>query len=102
MTRFDFNTEEQNLICGYDPGSRGGMIYELRRILVVLRHKQDIRTVKGLLKKLEQMTDEEYFEIATDLAPFYPLDEEGWNEEPEFEWSDNPEPDDYDPFGDFN
>ena len=27
-----FNTEEQNLICLYDPGSREGLIHELLRL----------------------------------------------------------------------
>ena len=68
------------------------------------RRKDGTGVAKSLLKKLEQMTDEEYFEVATALAPFYEQEEDywDWDEEPDFEWSDNPEVDDYDPYDDFN
>lgn len=105
MTRFSFTTEEQNMICRYDPGSRDGLIYQLRHMMEFLpRRKDGTGVAKSLLKKLEQMTDEEYFEVATALAPFYEQEEDywDWDEDPDFEWSDKPEVDDYDPYDDFN
>lgn len=105
MTRFSFTTEKQIMICRYDPGSRDGLIYQLRHMMEFLpRRKDGTGVAKSLLKKLEQMTDEEYFEVATALAPFYEQEEDywDWDEEPDFEWSDNPEVDDYDPYDDFN
>ena len=94
-----FTTEEQNLICLYDPGSRDGLIYELREMHKELTHDED--DLKALtcsvLKKLERMTDAEYFEVVEALAPFYPLDDEPYmDEDSAFGWSDNHEWDEID------
>jgi hypothetical protein len=95
-----FNTEEQNLICLYDPGSRDGLIYELREMQKALTHDEDDleALTRSVLKKLERMTDAEYFEVVEALAPFYPLDDEPYmDEDSAFGWSDNPEWDEIDP-----
>ena len=59
-----FNTEEQNLICLYDPGSRDGMIYELREMQKELTPDEgDLEALtRSVLEKLERMTDAEYRE----------------------------------------
>ena len=95
-----FNTEEQNLICLYDPGSREGLIYELREMQKDLMPDEDDleALTRSALAKLERMTDAEYFEIAEALNPFYPLDDASYpDEDSAFGWSDNPEWDEIDP-----
>ena len=95
------NTEEKNLICLYDPGSREGLIYELREMQKdLLPDEDDLEALtRKVIKKLEHMTDEEYFEIATSLAPFYPLDEvyAYMDEDSGYGWMDSPDYDDIDP-----
>ena len=89
-----FNTEEQNLICLYDPGSREGLIYELREMQKELTPDEDDleALTRSVLEKLERMTDAEYFKVVEALAPFYPLDDEPYmDEDSAFGWSDNPE-----------
>ena len=73
-----FTTEEQNLICLYDPGSREGLIHELREMQKELTPDEDDleALTRSVLEKLERMTDVEYFEVVEALAPFYPLDDE--------------------------
>lgn len=102
-----FTNEEQHLICRYDPGSRDGLIYEMRKKLKSYKNRKSGlgAVVQSLLEKLGQMTDEEYFEEAVALAPFYKYEEKSHckkkNHRP-FVWSDNPEVDDYDLYDDFN
>ena len=95
-----FTTEEQNLICLYDPGSRDGLIYELREMQKDLMPDEDDleALTRSALAKLERMTDAEYFEIAEALNPFYPLDDASYpDEDSAFGWTDNPEWDEIDP-----
>ena len=95
-----FNTEEQNLICLYDPGSREGLIHELREMQKDLMPDEDDleALTRCALAKLERMTDTEYFEIAEALNPFYPLDDASYpDEDSAFGWTDNPEWDEIDP-----
>ena len=95
-----FTTEEQNLICLYDPGSRDGLIYELREMQKELTPDEDDleALTRSVLEKLERMTDAEYFEIAEALNPFYPLDDASYpDEDSAFGWTDNPEWDEIDP-----
>ena len=95
-----FTTEEQNLICLYDPGSRDGLIYELRKMQKELMPDEDDleALTRGVLEKLERMTDAEYFKVVEALAPFYPLDDEPYmDEDSAFGWTDNPEWDEIDP-----
>ena len=68
-------TEERNLICIYDPGTRVGAIYELRNMMDYLMPDEDDleALAEGLIAKLERMTDDEYFEIIEELAPYYPI-----------------------------
>ena len=97
MTRF--NTEEQNLICLYDPGCREGLMYELREMQKDLMPDEDDLKVLtcGVLKKLVHMTDEEYFEFVQSLAPFYPIDEGFFlDEDSAFGWSADPDWDEID------
>ena len=95
-----FNTEEQNLICLYDPGSREGLIHELHEMQKdLMPDEEDLETLtRSVLAKLERMTDAEYFEITEELNPFYPLDDEAYpDEDSAFGWTDNPEWDEIDP-----
>ena len=95
-----FTTEEQNLICLYDPGSREGLIHELREMQKDLMPDEDDleALTRGVLTKLERMSDAEYFEVAEALSPFYPLDDEPYlDEDSAFGWTDNPEWDEIDP-----
>ncbi len=95
-----FTTEEQNLICLYDPGSKDGLIYELREMQKELTPDEDDleALTRSALAKLERMTDAEYFEIAEALNPFYPLDDASYpDEDSAFGWTDNPEWDEIDP-----
>ena len=91
--------EEQNLICLYDPGSREGLIHELREMQKDLMPDEDDleALTRSALAKLERMTDAEYFEIAEALNPFYPLDDASYpDEDSAFGWTDNPEWDEID------
>ena len=95
-----FNTEEQNLICLYDPGSREGLMYELREMQKDLMHDEDDleALTRSVLKKLEHMTDEEYFEVVQSLASFYPIDEGYFlDEDSAFGWSADSDWNDIDP-----
>ena len=95
-----FNKEEKNLICLYDPGSRDGLIRELRKMQKALMPDEDDleALTRSVLAKLERMTDAEYFEITEALNPFYPLDDEAYpDEDSAFGWTDNPEWDEIDP-----
>ena len=95
-----FTTEEQNLICLYDPGSREGLIHELREMQKDLMPDEDDleALTRSALTKLERMTDAEYFEIAEALNPFYPLDDASYpDEDSAFGGTDNPEWDEIDP-----
>ena len=95
-----FNTEEQNLICLYDPGSREGLMYELREMQKdLMPDEDDLKALtRCVLKKLAYMTDEEYFEVVQSLAPFYPIDEGSFlDEDSSFGWSANPDWDEIDP-----
>ena len=95
-----FTTEEQNLICLYDPGSREGLIHELHEMQKdLMPDEEDLEALtRSVLAKLECMTEAEYFEIAEALNPFYPLDDESYpDEDSAFGWTDNPEWDEIDP-----
>jgi len=95
-----FNTEEQNLICLYDPGSREGLIHELREMQKdLMPDEKDLEALtRSVLAKLERMTDAEYFEVVGALNPFYPLEDADYpDEDSAFGWTDNPEWDEIDP-----
>ena len=95
-----FTTEEQHLLGLYDPGSRKGLIHELREMQKDLMPDEDDleALTRSALAKLERMTDAEYFEIAEALNPFYPLDDASYpDEDSAFGWTDNPEWDEIDP-----
>ena len=97
-----FNKEEKNLICLYDPGSRDGLIRELRKMQKALTPDEDDLEAlsRSVLEKLERMTDAEYFEVADALIPFYPLDadeESCMDEDSAFGWTGNHEWDEIDP-----
>ena len=64
-----FTTEEQNLICLYDPGSREGLIHELHEMQKdLMPDEEDLEALtRSVLAKLERMTDAEYFEITEAL-----------------------------------
>lgn len=70
-----FSTEEQNLICLYDPGSREGLMQELREMeKVLMPDEQELKSLtQDVLKKLERMTDEEYESAAKELDSFASL-----------------------------
>ena len=94
-----FNTEEQNLICLYDPGSRDGLIPELHEMQKDLMPDEDDleALTRSVLEKLERMTDNDYFEVVQALTPFYPLEDEPYmDEDSVFGWTDNPEWDEID------
>ena len=101
-----FSTEEQNLICLYDPGSREGLMYELREMQKDLMPDEDDleALTRSVLKKLESMTDDEYFDVVQALSPFYPLDEDPFtddepylDEDSAYGWSDHTDYNDSDP-----
>lgn len=95
-----FTTEEQNLICLYDHGSREGLIHELHEMQKdLMPDEEDLEALtRSVLAKLERMTDAEYFEITEALNPFYPLDDASYpDEDSAFGWTDNPEWDEIDP-----
>ena len=81
-----FNTEEQKLICLYDPGSRDGLIRQLHEMMECLQPDEDSleALADSVLKKIRRMTDDEYFELVSELYPFYPLEDYSFlDEEPE-------------------
>ena len=100
-----FTTEEQNMICLYDPGSREGLIHELREMQKDLYpDEDDLKALsRSVIKKLKRMTDDEYFELVKQLSPFYPLDDYSFlDEDSAYAWSDEPDYDDIDPDEDFD
>ena len=72
-----FNTEEQNLICLYDPGSRDGLIHELQTMQeFLLPDERNLRALtRRVIRKVKRMTDEEYEELEKALFQDYPLEE---------------------------
>ena len=100
-----FTTEEQNQICLYNPGSREGLMYELREMQKdLLPDEDDLEALaRRVLKKLERMTDKEYFDVVQALEPFYPLDDpfmeddSYMDEDSAFGWTDDPDWDEIDP-----
>ncbi len=76
----NFTNEELTLICLYDPGSRAGVIYELRDMLrYLMPDEQNLKELtESAIQKLEQMTDEEYEAMSETLisSGFDPFDEE--------------------------
>ena len=72
-----FNTEEQNLICLYDPGSRDGLIHELQTMQeFLLPDERNLRALtQRVIRKVKRMTDEEYYELEKALFQYYPLEE---------------------------
>ena len=76
----NFTNEELTLICLYDPGSRAGVIYELRDMLrYLMPDEQKLKDLtESTLNKLEQLTDEEYKTVSEKLVAsgFDPFAEE--------------------------
>lgn len=73
----NFTNEELTLICLYDPGSRVGLLYELRNMLRYLMpdERQLMDLTESTIGKLEKMTDEEYEVLSetlmtSDFDPF--------------------------------
>lgn len=88
-----FTTEEQNLICLYDPGSRDGLIHELQEMRKDLMPDEDDleALTRSVLGKLKRMTEAEYAEATNALNPFYPLETESYmDEDAAFGWTDHP------------
>ena len=75
-----FNTEEQKLICLYDPGCRDGLIRQLHEMMECLQPDEDSleALADSVLKKIRRMTDDEYFELVSELPPFYPLEDDSF------------------------
>ncbi len=76
----NFTNEELTLICLYDPGSRSGVIYELRDMLrYLMPDEQKLKELaESTINKLEQLTDEEYKTLSEKLiaSGFDPFDGE--------------------------
>lgn len=76
----NFTNEELTLICLYDPGSRAGVIYELRDMLrYLMPDEQKLKDLtESTINKLEQLTDEEYKTVSEKLVAsgFDPFAEE--------------------------
>ena len=76
----NFTNEELTLICLYDPGSRAGVLSELRDMLRYLMPDEQIlkELTESTINKLEQMTDEEYKALSEKLVAsgFDPFAEE--------------------------
>ena len=66
-----FTTEETNLICIYDPGSRKGTIEELKNMMrYLMPDETDLHDLtEGVIHKLEAMNDAEYNEFSASLTP---------------------------------
>ena len=66
-----FTTEEINLICIYDPGSRKGTIKELKNMVrYLMPDETDLHDLAdGVILKLKDMSDEEYDELSDSLTP---------------------------------
>ncbi len=75
----NFTNEELTLICLYDPGSRVGLLYELRDMQRYLMpdERQLMDLTESTIEKLERMTDEEYEALSEMLmiSDFDPFDE---------------------------
>ena len=78
-----FTTEEQNLICLYNPGTREGLMQELLEMKrALMSDEQELESLtQGVLKKLERMTDDEYEEAVKVLDSFDPLSAEAFSDE---------------------
>ena len=86
----NFTNEELTLICLYDPGSRAGVIYELRDMLrYLMPDEQKLKDLtESTINKLEQLTDEEYKTVseklvATGFDPFAEENEDDNNQDDE-------------------
>ena len=86
----NFTNEELTLICLYDPGSRAGVIYELRDMLrYLMPDEQKLKDLtESTINKLEQLTDEEYKTVSEKLVasgfdPFAEENEEDNNQDDE-------------------
>jgi hypothetical protein len=80
----NFTNKELTLICLYDPGSRSGVIYELRDMLrYLMPDEQKLKLLtESTINKLEQLTDEEYKVLSEKLiaSGFDPFDGENEND----------------------
>ena len=62
----DFNVEEMNFLCIVRGADRADTINNLRGILPTVGNYDMLQIGKGLLGKLESMTEEAYNEISFD------------------------------------
>ena len=67
----DFSAEELKLVCLYDPGSRSGLIYELRSMeKALMPDEQDLKCLtEGVIRKMEAMSDLEYELLSAQITP---------------------------------
>ena len=86
----NFTNEELTLICLYDPGSRAGVIYELRDMLrYLMPDEQKLKDLtESTINKLEQLTNEEYKTfseklVASGFDPFAEENEDDNNQDDE-------------------
>ncbi len=71
-----FNTEEMNLMCIYDTGSRAALISSVRDSLSDVYDPELREIMENVIAKLEKLTDEDFSQIG-----FYAdYDDEGEDE----------------------
>lgn len=73
----DFTRKELNLISIYDPGTRNGMIVELKDMMTYLMPDEiPLRLLaESVIRKLERISDHKYHQIA-EHAVFVPEEDD--------------------------
>ena len=63
-----FTVEEINLMCVFDRSSRTELIEDIGRVLPHLEDKDMEELANQVINKLQNMTDEEFAEVALEAA----------------------------------
>ena len=73
-----FTTEEINLMCVYDTGTRTGLLTELKDMQTHLEPDETelLELTRSVTEKLSAMSDEEYAVLSETLIPDYEEQEE--------------------------
>ncbi len=67
----EFEPDERNLICLYNPGSRKGLIRELKEMLPYMDADQTVLRdmACSVMEKMKRMTDLQFAALCAELKP---------------------------------
>ena len=63
-----FTVEEINLMCVFEGQDRKGIIAEIKNIIPHIQDNDMVELAEQVLGKLEAMSDEEFAQVALDVA----------------------------------